>query len=235
MLRRFLVGSLLVMVSMGGSIGLAQELPPGLRSQELHYRWRLEGLSSVLARLLTRLPTTGDAVIALDLVSSDRLEVAFTGTSEKAAPDEYWKYETEVDPGAWRSLRVTETLHYKKKHKTKTVELTDLEVIDVLSGLQRLRYLPNDGSGRHLIWSNRKVYPVAVSTAGTRERREVNGAGVTVRHLAIRGIKEPGQNYWKARAELWLTDDEAAVPVEIVFHQALGRLRMTLVGLVGDE
>lgn len=218
----------LLLALAAGSAAGAREAPAGVRSEKLHYRWRLEGLSGVLARILTRLPTTGDAVIELRARANDRLEVAFTGTSEKAAEDEYWKYEAVVNPEVWLSLRVTETLRYKKKHKTKTVELTDLEAIDVLSGLQQLRYVPTERIGRHTIWSDGKVYPVAVS-AGALERRQVNDFEVTVRQLAIRGLKEPDRHLWKAWAELWLTDDDAAVPVEIVFHQALGQLRMTLV------
>lgn len=198
------------------------------RSEDLHYEWRLEGLSGILAKLLTRLPTNGDAVIALDRRSNDRLEVAFTATSEKATADDFFKYESLVDPGAWRSLRVTETLHFRNKKKSKTVDLGEIEVIDVLSGLQQLRYVAAKRTGRQVIWSDGKVYPVAVAS-GPLERRQVNGTEVMVRHLEIRGLKEPKRHLWKARADLWLTDDEAAVPVEIVFHQALGRLRMTLV------
>lgn len=226
MSRGSLTIALLLMAFASSSLAAAQE-PPGPHTEDLHYRWRLEGLSGILTRLLTRLPTTGDAVISLRLRPSGRLDVAFIATSEKAAEDEYWKYETVVDPGAWRSLTVTETLHYKKKHKSKTVDLTELEVIDVLSGLQQLRYLPSGGVGRHTIWSDGKVYPVAVST-GALERRQVNGSEVMVRHLAIRGIKEPKQHLWKARADLWLTDDAAALPVEIILHQSLGRLRLAL-------
>ena len=40
---------------------------------------------------------------------------------------------------------------------------------------------------------------------------------------------------WKYRAEIWITDDESALPIEILYHQALGRLRLTLVGASGGD
>ncbi len=219
---------LLALAAAPDSAGSAAEPPRAPRSEQLHYRWRLEGVSGVLSRLFGLLPTTGDALMALRVASSDRLEVAFTATSEKAKEDEFWKYETAVDLGAWRSLNVRETLHYGKKRKTESFELGEVEVIDVLSGLQRMRYAPPPQSERHMIWSDGRVYPVSVTMVGF-ERLEFNGDHLTVRHLSIRGLREPDQRFWKARAEMWVTDDEVALPLELLYHMALGRLRMTLV------
>lgn len=214
----------------GGSAAAATEAPVrSPRSEELHYRWRLEGVSGLLSRLFGLLPTTGDALMALRVESDDRLAVAFTATSDKAAEDEYWRYETAVDSGAWHSLSVRETLHYGKKDKSKSFELEEYGVLDVLSGLQLMRYSPPAETERRMIWSGGKVYPVTIAMAGF-ERRELEGRDVTVRHLSIRGVREPGQRYWKSRAEIWITDDNRALPVELLYHQALGRLRLTLVG-----
>ena len=223
-----LVAPLLLLALVGSAASGAQRAAAGgPKSEDLRYHWKLEGLSGVLAKLLTRLPTAGDAAIRLERRSEDRLEVEFLATSDRATESDYFSYATVVDPGQWRSLRVTETLRFKEKHRTKTVDLSEYEVIDVLSGLQQLRYLASKRAGRHLIWSDGKVYPVEVSI-GPLERRQVGGGEVMARHLAVRGLREPKRHLWKASAELWLTDDAAAVPVEIIFHQALGRLRMTL-------
>lgn len=220
---------LLLLAFAGSSAAGAEEPPSGNpRSERLHYRWRLEGLSGFVSRLLGLLPTTGDALMELRRRSDDRLEVLFKATSEKAGKDDYWSYETEVDLGNWHSVSVVETLHYKQKRKRKSFELTELEVIDVLSGLQQLRYSQPGGVDRRTIWSDGKVYPVAVSSSGL-VRRQFDGDELMVRHLSIRGIKEPKQHLWKARAEIWVTDDGAALPLEILYHQSLGRLRMTLV------
>ncbi len=230
-MRSVLPVASLVLLALAGSAAATAAEPAARtpRSQDLHYRWRLEGVSGVLSRLLGLLPTTGDAVMALRVVPDDRLEVAFTASSEKADAGDYWKYETVVDLGAWQSLSVRETLHYRKKNKSESFELAEFGVLDVLSGLQLMRFAPPAESERRTIWSGGKLYPVAITMVGF-ERLEYDGRAVTVRHLKIHGLKEPQQRYWKSRAELWLTDDEAALPVELLFHQALGRLRLSLVG-----
>lgn len=224
---------LLALLTVAGAVRGAQEPARAPRSEELRYRWRLEGVSSWISRLFGILPTTGDGLMALRIEPGNRLGVAFTATSEKADPDEYWKYETAVDLAAWRSLSVRETLHYGKKQKSESFDLTELDVLDVLSGLQQLRYVVIDDSERRTIWSDGRVYSVMV-TFHAFERREFESRDLTVRHFSIRGIREPGQRFWKSRAELWIGDDAAALPVEMIYHQALGRLRMTLVGLSAE-
>ncbi len=234
-MNRALVALSIVLLTSSAGRGAGTGEPPSgeppsgePRSERLHYRWRLEGLSGVISRLLRLLPTTGDAWMELRVEPYGRLEVAFTATSEQAREGDFWKYETLVDLGSWRSVKATETLHFRKKKKNESWNLEELAVIDVLGGLQLLRFSPPAEAERRTIWSDEKLYPVTVSSDGL-ERRLLGSREVTVRHVAIRGIREPNQRRWKGQADIWLTDDEAAVPLEILYSQSLGRLRMTLV------
>ena len=198
------------------------------RSERLSYGWRLEGLSGVISRLFRLLPTSGDALMELRVEPHGRLQIEFIASSEQAKPTDYWKHETAVDLGAWRSVRAAETLHFRKRRKHRSWELEKLGVIDVLGGLQLLRFSPPGSVERRTIWSDEKLYPVTVASSGL-QRRSVGGREVTVRHLAIRGVKERGARRWAARADLWLTNDEAGTPLEILYSQSLGQLRLTLV------
>jgi len=197
-------------------------------AETLTYRWELEGVSGAIARLLRLLPTQGDGLMKLELAGGGRLSITFLATSEKASSNEFWKYETAVDLESWRSVLVRDSLRYGKKDRSKTFDLEELDVTDVLSGLHLLRLGPLDEAERRSLWSSGKTYQVLVTPEG-KELRTVADQRMTVRKLSIAGVRVPGQKRWKARAEVWLSDDEAALPVELVYHQSLGRLRMTLV------
>jgi len=194
----------------------------------LRYRWRLEGVQGFLARVLRVLPTSGDGVMTLSTDSSGRLGVRFEATSEKAAAGDHWTYETLVDPRAWRTLRVRETYHFRKKERDKNFDLAEREVIDVLSGLQQLRSAPGSATSRTTIWSDGKTYPVTVAPKGM-ETREIDGRKMPLRLFELRGSKVEGERFWKARADVWLSADADALPVEMLYRQSLGRLRLTLI------
>jgi hypothetical protein len=205
-----------------------QARPWSAEGEVLRFRWRLEGVQGFVARLLSTLPTSGDAVMTLATDDEGRLEVVFRATSEKADEDEHWTYETLVDLDDWRTVRVRETYKFREKEREKNFDLEALQVIDVLSGLQRMRYEPRSAVGRSTIWSDAKTYPVAVTSGGT-ETREIGGRELALRRYDVRGYRVPDKRLWKARAEVWLTSDQAALPAEILYRQSLGKLRLTLV------
>jgi hypothetical protein len=194
----------------------------------LHFRWRLEGVQGFVARVLGVVPTSGEALMTLGTDAQGRLEVRFTATSEKAGDDDHWTYETLVELPEWRTLRVRETYKFRQKNREKDFDLAEREVIDVLSGLQQLRRQPLGATDRNRLWSDGKTYPVEVSSRGT-ETRELNGRDVAVRVYELRGAKQTGERFWKARAEVRLTADARALPVEMLYRQSLGRLRLTLI------
>jgi hypothetical protein len=78
------------------------------------------------------------------------------------------------------------------------------------------------------IWSDGRLYPVLVVPHGSARRR-LEGREVVVRHYVVRGIERPGRRLWKGGLELWLADDPAATPVEIVVTRSAARVRLELV------
>lgn len=198
------------------------------KPEVLRFRWRLEGVQGFVAKLFGVVPTSGDGVMTLSSDAEGRLEVRFTATSEKAGENDHWTYETLVDLAEWRTLRVRETYKFRKKEREKNFDLAEREVIDVLSGLQLLRHEPSSATGRDTIWSDGKTYPVEVTGRGT-QTLDVNGREVPVRMYQLRGVRQEGKRRWKARADVWLSADDDALPVEMLYRQSLGRLRLTLI------
>lgn len=193
----------------------------------LVYRWRIEGVQRFLARLFDLVPTKGDGYLTTRVDSEGRLMHEFKATSEQAGASDHWTYQTLVDPEAAKTLRVQETYRYRNKRREKTFELQQRQVIDVLSGLHLLRRSPAEELQRTTIWSGGKVYPVAVMV-NRSSMRTVGDREVRVRHLMIRGIREPGQRRWRGQAEVWLTEDRRALPVELLYRQRFGRVRLIL-------
>lgn len=227
-MRSVLLTVSVLLLALPTAAPVAAESAPLGEPEVLRFRWRLEGVQGFLARVLGVVPTSGDGVMTLSTDSRGRLEVRFKATSEKAAEGDHWTYETLVDLDDWHTLRVRETYHFRKKRREKDFDLAEREVIDVLSGLQQLRREPSIASGRSTIWSDGKTYPVTVSPKGT-ETRDFGGRGIPVRMFELRGFKKQGERFWKARAEVWLTSDSNALPVEMLYRQSLGRLRLTLI------
>ena len=220
------VSLLLALPSWAGSAtveALAESTPEVFR-----YRWRLEGVQGLVARLFGVLPTSGDGVMTLRTDSRGLLEVRFEATSEKAAEGDHWTYETLVDTEAWRTLRVRETYRFRKKERDKSFELAEREVIDVLSGLQQLRTAPRGAVSRKTIWSDGKTYPVTVEPRRV-EVLEIEGRRIPAHLFELRGSRVDGERFWAARADVWLSTGPEALPVEMLYRQRLGRLRLTLV------
>ena len=53
---------------------------------------------------------------------------------------------------------------------------------------------------------------------------------VADRVLDVRPLELPGRRVWKGEMDLWLTDDAAATPVEILVARSAARVRLELVG-----
>ena len=229
MLGHVAAAGVALVAALSGAAPVAASAPADRpeRSEVLVYRWRLEGVQGVLARVLGLLPAAGDGRMTACENDQGRLEVEFKATSEKARESDHWTYQTVVDLAASRTLRVRETYLFRGKKREKSYELEESEVIDVISGLYLLRR-SLVGAGRRKIWTGGKVYPVLVEV-GEPTVRTVGERELAVRRLTLRRAREPGERKWKARADVWLTDDEAALPVEMLYQQRLGRLRMVLV------
>lgn len=192
----------------------------------LRYDWRLQGLHGFLARLLRVLPSSGEASMSQTRCDDGRRRFEFRATSPAAEAGEYWAYVSETDAEGHYTVRVEETQIYRGKERRKE-KTPDPEVVDVLTGLQLIRREPPESPRMLVVWSDGKVYPVVVVPRGAGGRGDGEGSERT-RHYAIRGVREAGSRMWKAEAEIWLSEGDPGVPVEILFRRGLGVLRLTL-------
>ena len=227
---------LLVAVTATASAAAAQESRDGgaaeLANETLHFRWRFEGMAGGLVKLLRLFPSSGDGVLEVAPGGQGRLFSEFRATSQKTAAGEHWTYRAELDISRSRTLRVWDRLVFRGRDRERSQGLAAESAMDLLSGIQMLRQQPPTGVRREAIWSGGKVYPVVVEPRGTAVR-EVAGRRFELRHYYIHGVRETGEPFWKGRADVWLTDDARAVPVEVLFRGRHGRLRLTLVEPAG--
>jgi hypothetical protein len=207
---------------------VGEEGEPAPEGEVLTYRWRIQGVHGFLARLLRFVPTSGDATLSALPADSGHLICEFKATSEKAATGDHWTFRAELDVGEARTLRIRESKAFRGKSKEKNHELVDVDAIDIVSGIHMLRQSPPDRPRRQTAWSDGKLYPVLVTPRGY-DKRKIGGQPMVLRRFTISGLREPGQRHWKSSGDIWLTDDDRAIPAEILYSRGLGQLRLTLV------
>jgi hypothetical protein len=57
--------------------------------------------------------------------------------------------------------------------------------------------------------------------------REVDGRTLPVEHYTIRGIKEPGEPFWKPTADIWIRADSERLPIEVLYQKGVAKVRLT--------
>ncbi len=193
-------------------------------SQEvLRYRWHLKGVRGALAGLF--LPNHGEGSLVTSQAGG-RLTSELLITAQ-ARSEDFWRYGAELDPEAGRTLRAWSSYLFRGERKSKETELRQDGVVDVASGIYLLRQHPPTARRRMRIWSDGKVYPVVV-VPGARSTRRLDGRRVPVRHYAVVGVDSPGERPWRGRMELWLAEDEAATPVEILIERSWAGVKLEL-------
>ena len=191
----------------------ADELPV---REEFRYRWRLTNVLGFLAGFFY--PSQGDGTLTFESSESGNLTSQLEITSEKGKEGEYWLYGAEVDPRRGRTLRAWSAYRYGDKEKNKKSAVEEDGVVDVASGIYRLRQNPPTQVETMRIWSDGKVYAVQVIPRGEQLRR-VADARVKTMSYSIRGLDGAGENSWKGSLELWLAQDKAATPVAILIRR----------------
>jgi hypothetical protein len=199
---------------------------PGAEGEEFHYRWRLGSLLGKVAGIF--LPSQGDGVLSFT-PTDHRLRSELLITSEQSRAGEYWQYGSEVDADQRHAVRAWSSSAWKGEEKSKSEEIEQRGVLDVVSGIYAIRRDPPENPRTMEIWSDGKIYPVVVVPRG-REVREIDGKKIPTRHFQVRGYEAKGGRKWKGKLELWLAEDPAATPVEIRIERSLADLRLELVG-----
>ncbi len=191
----------------------------------LRYRWDLGGFLGSIASLF--IPGQGEGTLTTGPDADGHLRSELHITSPKSRKGEFWRYGAEIEPGGARTLRVWSAYLFRGRAKEKSAELDGDGVIDVASGIYLLRQTPPAASRRMRIWSDGKIYPVAVEPVG-REARRIGSREIAVRHYAVRGVQEEGARFWKGKLDLFLAEDAAATPVEIRLARSGSRVRLLL-------
>lgn len=196
-------------------------------AEEFHYRWTLGNFLGTIASLF--LPHQGVGELTFQPQKSGRLRAELVITSPASHEGEYWRYGAEVDPKTQQTVRAWSSYLWRGEQKSKSEDIADNGVLDVVSGIYSIRRDPPAKPRRMDIWSDGKIYQVIVMPLGVDKKR-VGPRTVEARHYSIRGIDNPKDNSrkWKGRLELWLANDDTATPVEILISRNLADVRLVL-------
>ncbi len=209
----------------------ASETAPAGEEEVLEYRWKLQGLVGIVARIF--LPGRGDGTLTTRTGLDGRVTSELEITSKQSESGEHWIYGSVIEPAPAgppalpTTLEAWNTSRFRGRDKEKRADLRGEDTIDVPSGIYLLRKSPPEKTRRMRIWTDGKVYPVEIVPLGV-EMDGFDGERIAVDHYAVRGVDVPGERSWKGSLEVWLTRDEAAVPVQIVFRHERGKVRLRL-------
>ena len=179
-----------------------------------------------MARLFV--PGNGEGKLTTDSSSSDRLITELTISSKEGKRDEYWLYGAEIDATAKRTVRAWSAQRFRGESKRRERQAEEVNALDLASSIYYLRQeLPTEAQEAQ-IWSSGKLNPVIIQPRG-RGRSEWRGKSVATRSYSIRGLPKPGRFRWRGRMDLVLTDDERAIPLEIVVVRKGMHIRLELV------
>lgn len=184
--------------------------------ETFHYRWHLSSFLGRLAGLF--FPSSGEGMLSFSHNGKGHLVSELLITSEKSEEGEFWRYGSEMDPEQQRTVRAWSAYRFRDKEKEKEAPVTEEGVIDVASGIQRIRADPPTQPTDMRIWSDGRIYPVTVIPRGWEER-QVGDEAVSTRHYEITGREVPGERHWEGSLELWLAEDEGSTPVRILIRR----------------
>lgn len=198
---------------------------PAVIDEEFRYRWELRNFLGAIASLF--LPGQGEGELSFKTQKSGLLKSELLITSSHSAEGEYFRYGAEIDPATLQTVRAWSAYQWRGETKSKNAEIQTQGVLDIASGIYAIRRDPPEKTRRLEIWSDGRIYPVLVIPMETATRK-VGSESLAVRHYAIRGQEIPGRKRWKGKLDLWLTQDDAATPVEITISRNLADVRLAL-------
>ncbi len=189
--------------------------------ERLEYRWRLEGPSALFGKLL--FPTSGNGWLVRERLDNGNLKSELLITAGGSRGTDYFRYAAEYDPATLAAVRAWSVSHWQGKERSKSVEVKEVGVIDLVSGIEWIRRHRPTTPVELKIWSDGKLYPVRIRQVPSSSRRQ---AGVDT--YFVEGVERPGERFWAGQLELKLIRDPAATPMEIVVRRSLGRVRLIL-------
>jgi uncharacterized protein DUF3108 len=205
---------------------------PAPAPEVIRYHWRLQGLRGALAGFI--LPNQGSGSLTTAGAADGHLTSELVITAPASRNGEFWRYGAELDPQAGTTVRAWSSYLFRGERKSRKTELAGQNVMDVASGIYLLRRNPPTVPTPMRIWSDGKIYAVTAIPRGL----ELRGNGKQARrarHVSIVAAPQPGKAPWKGRLELWLTDDEAATPVEILIERGWAAVRLEMDPSPADE
>jgi hypothetical protein len=193
--------------------------------ERLDYRWQLDGFLGALAGLFV--PSEGEGQLTSERLPNGNWKSELLITSSRSKGGEYFRYGAELTPEDLSTVRAWSSSLWRGEERSKEAKVEQSGVIDIVSGIQALRRDPPEAPRPMEIWSDGRLYPVQVLPRG-RTTKRIGGREIPVRHLVVSGVEQPGRRFWKGGLELWLADDPAATPLEIVVERGLAGLHLDL-------
>jgi hypothetical protein len=221
----FILACWIVLVTSGAAADDGMHLP-----EQFDYQWSLAGFKGVVARLFV--PGRGEGrLTTAPSGQDDRADLLTTElliSSNDGKEDEFWLYGAEIDAFRKRTVRSWSAQRFRGKSRTKEREAGDIEALDLASSIYYLRRERPDVSSEQQIWSSGRLNPVLIQP-GERGVANWKGREVATRSYSIEGVSRPGRQKWEGHLNLVLTDDEDAIPLEIVVMRSGLRIRLELV------
>ena len=215
----------------GLAAGAVVRPPQPLAAGEvLRYTWQLEGIVGAIAGLF--FPDAGTGSLTTVPEGDGLLRTELLITSEKSREGEFWTYGALIDVREGRTVRAWSAYRFRGEAKYKEEEITGAGVVDLASGIYRLRKDPPTDPRRMRIWSDGKIYPVLV-TPGESVVRQRDGERIEGREYTIQGVDVPGERFWSGRLDLVLAEDPESTPVEIAVQRSWTQVRLLLADPAG--
>lgn len=194
-------------------------------AETFRYRWTLDGFVGALASIFV--PSRGEGVLTYEPIEGGRERGELLVTSKQSGKDEFFRYRSVWEPATRRTISASSDLVWRGETKSKQAELEGENLIDVVSAIQLLRREPPESALRLEIWSDGRLYPVVVLPRESG-RRKLPGGEVAARHYSVHGVPVPDRKLWKGELDLWIAEDDASTPVEIVVSRSGARVRLVL-------
>lgn len=229
---RFRAGFLTVLMIGLVAFGAQADAAETSAVEQFDYRWTLAGFKGALARLFV--PGQGEGTLTTARVaegdSAETIRTELLISSPDGARDEYWLYGAEIDALERRTLRSWSSQRFRGKSREKEREAEDVEALDLASSIYYLRKDRPDLVSEEVIWSSGRLNAVIIRPGPTGTARW-QGQDVATRSYSIRGLPKPGKETWSGQMDLVITDDEQAVPLEIVVMRKGLRVKLELMDI----